>query len=303
MAALIALEGNFAYSFLLGMFAAVNPCGFVMLPAYLIYFLGLESQRTGVDRQRASIQRALVVSFATSSGFIVVFVAVGTVSRLVTRQVQDNAKYLSLVVGGGLIVLGVMMLRGWKPPLTTSGAGAGRERKRTFVGMFAFGAAYAVASIGCTIGFLVSAVFGSFAASGLVSGVASVALYGVGMALVVTALTMTLAVASGGLLRVLRNGLRYIDRAAGVFIILTGIYLTWYWYAAIRGSGSGANPVIGTIESWQSELVTFMQLQGVWRLSSVLGTAVAVGLAIVAVSHRRRTNCTQHETDDDPITA
>ena len=300
---LIALEGNFAYSFLLGMFAAVNPCGFVMLPAYLIYFLGLESQRTGVDRQRASVQRALVVSFATSSGFIVVFVAVGTVSRLVTLQVQDNAKYVSLVVGGGLIVLGVMMLRGWKPPLTTAGAGAGRERKRTLVGMFAFGAAYAIASIGCTIGFLVSAVFGSFAASGLVSGVASVALYGVGMALVVTALTMTLAVASGGLLRVLRNGLRYIDRAAGVFIILTGIYLTWYWYAAIRGSGSGANPVTGTIESWQSELVTFMQRQGVWRLSIVLGSAVAVGLAMVAVSHRRGANCTQHETDDDPITA
>ncbi len=300
---LIALEGNFAYSFLLGMFAAVNPCGFVMLPAYLIYFLGLEGQRTGVDRQRASVQRALVVSFATSSGFIVVFVAVGTVSRLVTLQVQDNAKYVSLVVGGGLIVLGVMMLRGWKPPLTTAGAGAGRERKRTLVGMFAFGAAYALASIGCTIGFLVSAVFGSFAASGLVSGVASVALYGVGMALVVTALTMTLAVASGGLLRVLRNGLRYIDRAAGVFIILTGIYLTWYWYAAIRGSGSGANPVTGTIESWQSELVTFMQRQGVWRLSIVLGSAVAVGLAMVAVSHRRGANCTQHETDDDPITA
>jgi cytochrome c-type biogenesis protein len=297
----IALDGNFAYSFLLGMFAAVNPCGFVMLPAYLMYFLGLESQRTGADRQRASVQRALVVSLATSAGFIVVFLAVGTVSRLVTRQVQDNAKYVSLVVGVGLIVLGVMMLRGWKPPLTTAAAGAGRERKRTFVGMFAFGAAYAVASIGCTIGFLVSAVFGSFAATGFVSGVASVALYGAGMALVVSALTMTLAVASGGLLRLLRNGLRYIDRAAGVFIILTGIYLTWYWYAAI--TGSGANPVTGKIDSWQSELVTFMQRQGVWRLSGVLGSAVAIGFAFIAVSHRRRSGRDLDQPDTDKISA
>ena len=38
--ALIALEGNFAYSFMLGMLAAVNPCGFVLLPAYLLYFYG-----------------------------------------------------------------------------------------------------------------------------------------------------------------------------------------------------------------------------------------------------------------------
>ena len=266
-----------------------------------MYFLGLESQRTGADRQRASVQRALVVSLATSAGFIVVFLAVGTVSRLVTRQVQDNAKYVSLVVGVGLIVLGVMMLRGWKPPMTTAAAGAGRERKRTFVGMFAFGAAYAVASIGCTIGFLVSAVFGSFAATGFVSGVASVALYGAGMALVVSALTMTLAVASGGLLRLLRNGLRYIDRAAGVFIILTGIYLTWYWYAAI--TGSGANPVTGKIDSWQSELVTFMQRQGVWRLSGVLGSAVAIGFAFIAVSHRRRSDRDLDQPDTNEISA
>jgi cytochrome c-type biogenesis protein len=37
----IALQGNFAYHLALGMFAAINPCGFVMLPAYLMYFLGL----------------------------------------------------------------------------------------------------------------------------------------------------------------------------------------------------------------------------------------------------------------------
>ena len=296
---LIALDGNFAYSFLLGMFAAVNPCGFVMLPAYLMYFLGLESQQENADRRRASVQRALVVSVATSAGFIVVFLAVGTVSRLVTRQIQDNAKYVSLVVGLGLMVLGVMMLRGWKPPLTTAAVGAGRERKRTFVGMFAFGAAYAVASIGCTIGFLVSAVFGSFAASGFVSGVVSVALYGAGMALVVTALTVTLAIASGGLLRVLRNGLRYIDRAAGVFIILTGLYLTWYWYAAITGSGT--NRVTGKIENWQSDLVTFMQGQGVWRLSAVLGSVVAIGLVIIVASRRRRSDRDQDDTNTDEI--
>ena len=296
---MIALDGNFAYSLLLGMFAAVNPCGFVMLPAYLMYFLGLESQRTDADHRRAGLQRALVVSVATSAGFIVVFLAVGTVSRLVTRQIQNNAKYVSLVVGVGLVVLGVMMLRGWKPSLNTAGMGAGRERKRTFAGMFVFGAAYAVASIGCTIGFLVSAVFGSFAASGFVSGVVSVALYGAGMALVVTALTMTLAVASGGLLRALRSGLRYIDRAAGVFIILTGAYLTWYWYAAI--SGAGTNPVTGKIESWQSELVTFMQRQGVWRLSGVLGSAVAVGLSLIAVSHRRTAVRARDEAPNDQV--
>ena len=228
---MIALQGNFAYSFLLGIFAAVNPCGFVMLPAYLMYFLGLEGSRPGT--QRASLQRALIVSGATSIGFISVFLVVGIISRQFTSAIQDNAKYVSLVVGLVLVVLGCFMLAGWKPPFSTAQWGAGKQRQQTFVSMFGFGVAYAVASIGCTIGFLVSAIFGSFSSKGYVSGVVSVTLYGFGMALLVTALTVTLAFASGGMLRVLRNGLKYMDRVAAVFIIFTGMYLTWYWYSAI----------------------------------------------------------------------
>ena len=86
---MIALEGRFAYSFLAGIFAAVNPCGFVLLPTYLMYFLGLEGARPGT--QRASIQRALTVSAATSAGFISVFVIVGTISRGFTTVIEDNA--------------------------------------------------------------------------------------------------------------------------------------------------------------------------------------------------------------------
>ena len=65
---MVALEGNFAYSFLLGVLAAVNPCGFVLLPTYLMYFLGVST----VDghSQRAPIGRALVVGTSVSAGFL-----------------------------------------------------------------------------------------------------------------------------------------------------------------------------------------------------------------------------------------
>ena len=272
---MIALEGNFAYSFLLGIFAAVNPCGFVMLPAYLMYFLGLEGSSPGT--QRASLQRALVVSGATSVGFISVFLVVGIISRQFTSAIQDNAKYAALVIGVVLVVLGCCMLAGWKPPFSTAQFGAGKQRKQTFVSMFGFGVAYAVASIGCTIGFLISAIFGSFSTKGYVSGVVSVTLYGFGMALLVTALTVTLAFASSGMLRFLRNGLKYMDRVAAVFIIFTGMYLTWYWYSAIGERGSDG--LTGRVESWQSEVVNFLQRQGVWKIAIVLGLVVAAAIA------------------------
>lgn len=281
---MIALQGNFAYSFLLGMFAAVNPCGFVLLPAYLMYFLGIETRQPGT--QRASVERALVVSGATSAGFITVFLIVGVISRLFTSSIQANAKYASLVIGVGLLVLGCFMLAGWKPPLAMPRIGTGQRRTRTVSSMFGFGVAYAIASIGCTIGFLVSAVFGSFQSKGLLTGVISVALYGAGMALLVTALTVTLAFASGTLVRILRKGLRFIDRVSAIFIIATGAYLTWYWYSAITDRTS--DPLTAKVDDWQSRIVNLLQRQGVWKLTIVFGTAVAVGVVYVWVSRRGR---------------
>jgi cytochrome c biogenesis protein CcdA len=277
---MIALEGNFAYSFLLGMFAALNPCGFVLLPTYLMYFLGLEGSRPGT--QRASLQRALLVSGAMSAGFISVFVIVGSVTRLFTSAIVENAKYVSLVIGIGLVIMGCFMLAGWKPPFSTAQFGEGKRRTQTFTSMFGFGVAYAVASIGCGIAPLVAAILGSFSSSGYLSGIISVALYGAGMALLVTALTITLAFASGGLLHVLRNSLKYMDRVAAVFIIATGMYLTWYWYSAI--SNRGADGLTSKVEGWQGMVINFLQRQGVWKLALVFGLLVAAAVAYVAIT-------------------
>ena len=46
---MIALDGRIPLSFTYGLLAAVNPCGFVLLPTYLLYFLGMENLRPGAD--------------------------------------------------------------------------------------------------------------------------------------------------------------------------------------------------------------------------------------------------------------
>jgi cytochrome c biogenesis protein CcdA len=274
---IFALEGNFAYSFMLGVLAAVNPCGFVLLPAYLLYFLGIDS-----NNQQAPVKRALVVSAAVSSGFLLVFIIIGTISRLFTQWIELNAKYAGLLIGLALVVMGVAMLAGWKPSFITPTIAG--QRDRSLRAMFVFGIAYAVASIGCTIGFLTTAIFGSIGVHGFASGVISIVLYGAGMALLVSTLTVTLAVAKGGLLRVLRNGLRYMDKLAAGFIVLTGLYLSWYWYVAISERTSAGN-VTSNVENWQSDVASFLQRQGSWRLAFVF--AAVIGLATVAARRAR----------------
>ena len=277
----LAIEGNFAYSFMLGILAAVNPCGFVLLPAYLLYFLGIDSANPAA--QRAPIRRALLVSTSVSSGFLLVFLVIGTISRLFTQWIELNAKYAGLLIGIALVVMGIAMLAGWKPSFITPSISG--ERDRSLRAMFIFGIAYAVASIGCTIGFLTTAIFGSIGLNGFASGVLSIVLYGAGMGLLVSTLTVTLAVARGGLLRVLKNGLRYMDKLAAGFIVLTGMYLTWYWYVAVSERSTAGN-VTQNVEGWQSSVATFLQRQGSWRLGLVF--FVVVGGAILVNQLRTR---------------
>jgi len=269
------IEGNFAYSLLLGMLAAVNPCGFVLLPTYLVYYLGLEEEAD--PRQR--LTRALGVGGAVSAGFVGVFVVVGTISRLFTQWVESQAKYVALVIGLGLIVAGIFMLRGWKPALWRPTSSASRSLR----GMFVFGVIYAAASIGCTIGLLTTAVFGSIAVHGFVSGVVSIALYGVGMGLFVTALTVAIAFAKTSLVTGSRRVLRYVDKVSSVLVIVTGVYLTWYWFVAIT-QRSSAGGFVSTIERWQSRIVQTLQDVGAIRLTIVFAVVI---VAAIVVTRRR----------------
>ncbi|MDP4835416.1 MAG: hypothetical protein NWR33_06245, partial [Ilumatobacteraceae bacterium] len=240
------IEGSFAYSLLLGMLAAVNPCGFVLLPTYLIAYLSVTDDATVGVRLR----RSIVVGTSVASGFLVVFVVVGIISRIFTNWIEANAKYPALVIGIALIIMGVRMVFGWRPKLWAPSL-SGASRRDSFVGMFGFGVVYAIASIGCTIGLLTTAVMGSFSRDGVVSGVFSVVLYGLGMGVFVVALTTTLAFAKTALVRGGRGIMQTIDRVSSMLVLATGVYLTWYWYIAITAR-TGSDPLLSTLGNWQT---------------------------------------------------
>ena len=271
---IFAIEGNFAYSFILGVLAAVNPCGFVLLPTYLIFFLGTreETELTTSERMR----RALVVSSGISIGFLAIFFVIGVISRLFTQWIELNAKYASLAIGIVLVIGGARMLTGWTPKFALPQIGG--VQTKTFRATVIYGVAYAVASIGCTIGFLTTAVFGSIALHGFISGVFSILLYGLGMAMLVTALTVSLAFAKTGIVTMIKNRLHIVQRLGAIFVTITGIYLVLYWYAAI--SEERSTSFVTRIERWQTSVASFLQQQGTYRLAIVLTLIVTVAIVV-----------------------
>lgn len=277
------VEGDFAYSLLLGILAAVNPCGFVLLPTYLTAYLAVDDDTDNATR----LQRSLLVGASVSSGFVGVFVVVGAISRLFTNWLEQNAKYPALVIGILLIVMGVRMLLGWRPRLWVPSL-LGQRRRGAVANMIGFGVVYAIASIGCTIGLLTTAILGSFSRHGVVSGILSVALYGLGMGLFVTALTVSLAFAKGALLRGGRSGMKTVSALSSVLVLASGLYLTWYWYAAITERGT-SDDIIKGVGGWQTSLVERLSNIGSLRLLIVFAVIILVAIS-AARRARGRTN-------------
>lgn len=278
---MFALDARLATSFTTGLLAAINPCGFVLLPTYLLYFLGMENLRPGAER--TSLRRALAVSLSVSAGFISVFILIGAITKWSTNWFTERAPYVSLVIGLLLIALGAAMIFGYRLPFTTPKLDVGK-RDRSVISMFVFGTAYAVASIGCTIGPFIAVVLGGVSADGLATGIAAIGMYGLGMSLLVTGLTVTLALANTAMLRVLRKGMQWFDYVAGVFVLLTGVYLTYYWYRDIREQYD--DEVVAGAVGWQEALSRFVQRN---QTTIVLGATVMIIIAVGAsVVLRRR---------------
>ncbi|MDF2732978.1 MAG: putative cytochrome c biosis protein [Desertimonas sp.] len=277
-----ALDSNvLGLAFLRGMVASINPCGFVLLPTYLLFFLGVQAAEQAGD-QRASVRRALVVGTAVSAGFVAVFLVVGIVTETIDSWLLSNAKYATVVIGVAFIVLGVAMLAGYRPRFATPHLDAG-GRTRSVGSMFVYGIAYAVASLGCTMPLFIPTVFGTGRREGFAAGVASAVFYGAGMGLVVIALTVSLAGANQLLLGALRSAMRYVDLIAAAFLVLSGVYLIYYF--TVVDVGEDTTSITDSVGRLQARLTN--TLAGRWELIAIVLAAV-VGAALVFVTRRPR---------------
>ena len=106
------IDAPIALAFSAGLVASINPCGFAMLPAYLSYFLGLEG-RSG-DDARAGVSRALAVGATVTLGFVLVFGLVGAAITHFSLSISRWLPWVTAVIGVGLVVLGIAMLRGFQ---------------------------------------------------------------------------------------------------------------------------------------------------------------------------------------------
>ena len=282
------IEAPFALALTAGMVATVNPCGFAMLPAYLSYFLGTEDAADETDAQ-AGILRALAVGGVVTLGFLLVFGTVGLAISHLSLSINRFLPWVTLVIGFGLLGLGIAMLRGFElvvrlPKLERGGT------TRGLGSMFVFGISYAVASLSCTLPPFLAVTATTFNQLSYVSGVSVFLVYGLGMGLVLTVLTVAIALTRVSIVGHLRRALPYIHRISGGLLVVAGAYLAWYgWYEVRVNRGDLSTPgPVAWVTDLSADLTNWLQNTGPTRVAMILALVVCIALLVALLWPRDR---------------
>jgi cytochrome c biogenesis protein CcdA len=274
------IDISFGLALSAGSVAAFNPCGFAMLPAYLGFFV--RDNELGAASRSSAVGGALVVSAAMTAGFVLVFGLFGLLIDGASVAVGEITPWLTVGIGIVMVPTGAFLLldRDIKVRLPRLQRGGGDRRLSS---MCMFGMSYATVSLSCTMPVFLTAVSGSFRSDGFISGLASYAAYAVGMGLVITTLTVAIALARDGLLQRMRRALPFLNRGAGALLVLAGLYVAYYGYWEIRilaGHDVPEGPV-ALVSDWSARATQ--------RIDDLGMLAVAVTLlALLSASWLRR---------------
>jgi len=260
------MTGSYALALAAGVLASVNPCGFALLPAYAS-FLILDEADTA---RSASVRRALLLTAAMTAGFVLVFGGFGLLAAPAADAIARTLPWVTVVVGLVLVVLGGWLLSGRQLPGPKLVRGPGVTRG--FGSMVLFGASYAIASLGCTIGPFLAVVVSGFRTGSVADGVGLFLAYALGMALVVGAVAVAVALARTAMVARLRRAAPVVNRLGGALLAVVGAYVAWYGWYEIRVLRDPAttDPVIDTAARVQIAISTAVDTIGAAGFAAVV---------------------------------
>jgi cytochrome c-type biogenesis protein len=236
-------ELPFAFALVAGAVAAVNPCGFALLPVYAGFLITGEADET-VSRWRA-LGRAGLFTLAMTVGFVAVFGAFGLLVSFATLSIAAILPWITIVVGVLVVAAGVWLLLGRELPSFVPKL-AGREVKRSLGSMTMFGLFFALASLSCTVAPFLAIMAQTFRSTSVLGGTAMFLTYALGMALVIGAVSVAIALARQGLIVWLKRQFPKVMRVVGVLLVVAGLYVAYYgwWDLRVINGGDTADPVI-----------------------------------------------------------
>jgi cytochrome c biogenesis protein CcdA len=285
------IEASYGVALGAGVLAAFNPCGFALLPAYVTLLVAGDQPGDQDGRRLAAVGRALLLTGAMAIGFVAVFGGFGLLAASAADVVAQRLPWVTVAVGLALVVLGGWLLAGLSLPAFTPRFVRGPRVTRRFGSMVLFGAAYAVVSLGCTIGlFTLTVIITGFRQGSALAGFGHLLAYAAGMALVIGSVALAVALARVSLVRGLRRATPWLARGGGGLLLLAGGYVAWYGGYELRlyGGGSAEDPVIDAVGLVQRPVESWLDSLGLPVVAGAFAGLLLLTLAVVVLVGRAR---------------
>ncbi len=205
-----------------GMLATINPCGFAMLPSLVSFYLGADEEGYKSRSTIVRLRDGVVFGLAVTAGFLVVFGVLGLVISLGANSIAPYLPWGTVLIGGGLVVLGLWLFVGRHLVVRVPTVKAPR-RSRSLRAMALYGVAYAVASLSCTL-----PIFLVVVGTSLVAGPGRLLLflaYGFGMGIILMAVVVSAVLFQSALTRYLRSVIPYVQQVGALLLVVAGVYM------------------------------------------------------------------------------
>lgn len=202
-------------SFLEGIITFISPCLLPMLPVYVSYFAGGESNR----------KKTLQSAAGFVLGFTLVFVSLGAFAGTLGRMLKEYQNAVNIACGIVVILFGLNFMGVLKIPvlnktkkLDVSVSGNG------FWQSILFGIIFSVGWTPCVGTFLGSALLLASREGSAAKGLAMLVLYslGLGIPFMVSAILIDVL---KGLFQFIKSHYKVINLCSGIFLIVTGIFM------------------------------------------------------------------------------
>jgi cytochrome c-type biogenesis protein len=227
--------------------------------------------------------QGLLAGALVTVGFLGFFALVGLPVSYGVGAIARAVPWAGLATGAVLAIAGLLTLLGRHPRLPAH-VRVPPRRERRFGAMLLFGIGYGAASLGCTLPLFLALVGASLSGGGKITTFLA---YGAGMALVLMALSVLVALAREGAARALRPLLPHMNRVAGMLLVASGGYLFYYWARLHFGDTATVadDPIVSFGVRFSGHARNFADGKGSLTLA---GAGAIVALAFFASLWQRR---------------
>lgn len=224
------------FSFIAGLAAFFAPCSFAMLPGYVSYYISRQPDSPNKlynNNFLRNAARGFVFGAVASLGFAAVFGAAGFAVIAIGQIVKQIIPWIAVITGAALVLLGTAMLFGKKfmlfqiPKISPA-------RKNEKFGVFLFGIAYAIGSLGCVFPIFLSIAIQGVASSSFLEGAYTILSYIAGMSIVMTAVTTATFSARFAIIKKIDKAMPYLNKISALILVVAGIYMIYYQYLLLR---------------------------------------------------------------------